>query len=120
MPDAPAIHVVDVAPDIVALDLEGELDMAVAPAIFEKAEEAIDAGKHLIVNLSDATFIDSSTVHTLFMAQAAATNAGRSLVLQFGTQAGVERVLEITGAEEHVPTAGTREAAVELVRMTGF
>ena len=112
----PVIHVVDAARDITALDFEGEFDIAAVPDIRDAVKRALDAGKHLIVNLSDATFIDSSTVHALFTADATARKAGRRFVLQFGTHAAVERVLAITGAERILQTAPTREAAVELVR----
>ena len=114
--EAPVIQVVDAAEDITALDLEGEFDIAATPAIMAEVEKALGAGKHLIVNLNDAAFIDSSTVHALFKADAGARKAGRRFVLQFGTHAAVERVLAITGAEQTLQTAPTREAAVELVR----
>jgi anti-anti-sigma factor len=86
------------------------------PEILERAERAIEAGKHLIVNLSGATFIDSSTIHALFTANEAAKDAGRAFVLQFGTHASVKRVLAITGADRTLPTARTRKDAVELIR----
>lgn len=119
LPEAeiPVIQVVDAGEDIMALDLEGEFDIALAPAILEEAGRAIDAGRHLIVNLSDATFIDSSIVHGLFKADAAARKAGLDFVLQFGTHSAVERVLTITGAEKILQAAPTREAAVELIRL---
>ena len=113
--EAPVIQVIDVAQDIAALDLEGEFDIAAAPAILEEAERALDGGKHLIVNLSDATFIDSSTVHALFKADEAAKEVDRKLVLQFGTHAAVERVLAITGAERILEVAKSREAAIALI-----
>lgn len=112
---APVIQVVDATDEIVALDLEGEFDISAAPEVTEHAQRALGAGKHLIVNISDVTFIDSSMLHVLFAAEAAAQKAGRAFVLQFGTHAAVERVLEVTGADKALPTAPTRSAAIELV-----
>ena len=117
LPETPAcqIEAVDVADGIAALDLEGEFDLTAADAIVEQAEEILAAGKHLIVNLSGATFIDSSTIQALFKADAAARKAGRVVVLQFGSRASVARVLSITGADEALPIRPTREQAIELI-----
>jgi anti-anti-sigma factor len=109
------IQAVHVADGIAALDLEGEFDLTAADAIVERAEQILAAGKHLIVNLGGATFIDSSTIHALFKADAAARRSGRVFVLQFGSRASVSRVLSITGTNEALPIRPTREQAIELV-----
>jgi anti-anti-sigma factor len=111
----PVIHVVDATEEIAAVELEGEFDISAAPEVEEQATRALQAGKHLIVNLSGVTFIDSSMIHALFAANAAARKAGRRFVLQFGTHASVERVLAITGTDNALPTAPTRAAAIELI-----
>jgi anti-anti-sigma factor len=117
LPEAPppVIQVVDATDEIVALDLEGEFDISATPEVTEHASRALDAGKHLIVNLSDVTFIDSSMIHALFSADAAAQKVHRTFVLQFGTHASVERVLEITGTDKALRTAPTRDAAIDLI-----
>src|SRR5436309_11356192 len=107
----PVLRVVEATDGIVALDLEGEFDIDSAPTILEHAKDVLAAGKNLIVNLSGATFIDSSVVHALFKADEGAKSAGRVFVLQFGTHAAVERVLSITGADRHLATAPTRAKA---------
>lgn len=111
----PVIIVVDATNDIVAVDLAGEFDISTAPELAEQVDRAFAAGKHLIVNVSDATFIDSSIVHELFAADAAATKIGRTFVLQFGTHAAVERVLGITGADKALRTASDRLGAIKLI-----
>ena len=111
----PVVHVIDATDEIVALDLEGEFDISASPQVAEHANRALDAGKHLIINLSDVTFIDSSMVHVLFTADAAAQKLDRTFVLQFGTHASVERVLQITGTDRALRTAPTRAKAIELV-----
>lgn len=112
---APLIEVVHATDEIVALDLGGEFDISTAPELTQHVEHVLASGKHLIVNLSDATFIDSSIVHALFAADAAARASGRTFVLQFGTHAAVERVLEITGTDKALPNASTRRAAIGLI-----
>ena len=109
---------------IVALDLEGEFDIDTAPTILEHAKDVLAAGKNLIVNLSGATFIDSSVVQALFKADEGAKSAGRVFVLQFGTHAAVERVLSIVGhrsqASPHrtwlLAAIGRREEALAELR----
>jgi anti-sigma B factor antagonist len=113
--EAPVIHVVEATEAITALDLEGEFDMSMALSISEQAQRALANDKHLIINLSDATFIDSSVVHALFKAEEAARSADRVFVLQFGTHAAVERVLAITAVDKNLPVASTRAKAIELI-----
>ena len=48
---APVIHVVDATDDTVVLDLEGEFDISAAPDVARHAEEILEAGKHLVVNI---------------------------------------------------------------------
>lgn len=112
---SPIIHLVDATQTIVALDLEGEFDIVTAPDLIDHAERALAAGKDLIINLTDATFIDSSILHALFDADTAAKAAGRGFVLQFGTHAAVERVLSVTGTDKKLATAPTRAQAIALI-----
>jgi anti-anti-sigma factor len=111
----PTVTVVDATDTIIALDLQGEFDFNDADTIADHARRALESHRHLIVNLSDVTFIDSSIVHALFKAQAAAEDAGRRFVLQFGTHAIVERVLSITEADTKFVTAPSRSEAIRLI-----
>jgi anti-anti-sigma factor len=112
----PVIHEVDVTEAITALDLEGEFDIAAVPVLDEAVQKTVDAERHLIVNVSDVTFIDSATVNALFNADAAARDKGLEFVLQFGTHATVERVFSIIGVDSRLRTAPTRAEAIELIR----
>jgi anti-sigma B factor antagonist len=109
------IHLVDVSETTTVLDLEGEFDLIEAPTLRGHARRLLDDGRHVIINLSDATFIDSSIVDALFQTEAAAKRADRLLVLQFGTHPGVERVLSITEVDKKLTTAKTRDEASRLI-----
>jgi anti-sigma B factor antagonist len=109
------IRVVRATDTITALDLDGEFDISTAPELVERVRSVLDQGKHLIINLSDASFIDSSIVHALFTADTEARQHGRVFVLQFGTAARVERVLTISGADKKLLTAPTRADAIDLI-----
>jgi anti-sigma B factor antagonist len=109
------IEAVDVGDTVTVLDLEGEFDMMSASAIDEHRQRVLDRGRNLIIDLSDATFIDSAVVHALFKADEAARRAGRVLVLQFGTHSVVERVLSVAGVAKTLQTARTLERAIEVI-----
>ena len=102
--------------EIAGLHLEGEFDMANAPLIIEQGERLLADDKQLIVDLSDATFIDSSVVTALFRLGAVARKNGRVIVLQLGTAAIVERVIEISNMERVFPRVSTRSEAIDTIR----
>jgi anti-anti-sigma factor len=110
------VNVAPVADDIIALCLEGEFDMANSPRLNEEIDRALTDGKHLIVDLSQATFIDSSVINALFRARKSAATHRRIAVLQLGTAAIVERALELCNIEHVLPRTHTRAEALEAIR----
>lgn len=112
----PVITVVDATDEIVAIDLEGEFDLNETADLTEAAKRALGRGKHLIVNLSETTFIDSSVIRALFNIDRLAKSHQRMLALQLATAPSVERVLAITHASEQLTIAPTRAEAIELIR----
>ena len=110
-----ALRVTQEAGDIVAISLEGEFDMATAPKVVDAAERALDDRQHLILDLSDATFIDSSVLNAILATRKAALARERVVVLQVGTAAVVERVLELAAIEQVLPRASDRADAVETI-----
>ena len=72
-------------------------------------------GRHLIINLSDVSFIDSSIIHALFETEQAAKKAGLLFIVQCNGGANVERVLAITLADGRLPLASSRAEANELI-----
>ena len=86
--------VIRVAPEtaeIVAVCLEGEFDLTNAPSFRNETDHALESGNDLILDLSEATFIDSSVIHVLVHASQAASARQQTAVLQVGTAAIVER-----------------------------
>jgi anti-anti-sigma factor len=109
------VTVVPETDDIVALCLEGEFDMANSPRLNEEIDRAITDGKHLILDLSQATFIDSSVINALFRARKNAATRRRIAVLQLGTAAIVELALELSNIERALPRTHTRAEALEAI-----
>lgn len=101
--------------EIAGLCLEGEFDLANASQIFEEGERLLADENQVIVDLSNATFIDSSVINALFRVGAEAKKNGRVVVLQLGTAAIVERVIEISNIERVLPRVGTRNEAVDTI-----
>ena len=113
---AGVIRVVSETAEIDAISLEGEFDMANAPAFDQEVDHALEGGKELILDLSEATFIDSSVISVLMLAAKAAGGRGRAIVLQLGTAAIVERALELVEIERVLPRAHNREEAVRIIQ----
>ena len=109
-----AVHSVPETDDIIVLCLEGEFDLRDAPTLDEEIDRALEGGKNLILDLSPATFIDSSVIQVLLRAATASTD-GRTVVLQLGSVAIVDRALEIVGIERVLPRAATRSDAVRII-----
>jgi anti-sigma B factor antagonist len=109
------LRVSEESDDVVAISLEGEFDMATSPLLVEQAERAFAAGRHLIVDLSDATFIDSSMLNAVVDAHKAAMAQGRVAVLQLGSAAVVERVIAMSGLDRLLPRVDDRADAIRTI-----
>ena len=110
------ICVVPETDEIIAVCLEGDFDMANAPVLGDQIDRALESGDNVIIDLSAATFIDSSVINVLVRASRAASGRGQAMVLQLGTAAIVERVIEITRIEQVVPRAHDRQEAVRMIQ----
>lgn len=109
------IRVVPETGEIVAVCLEGEFDVANVSAFREQVDGTVASGNDLILDLSQATFIDSSVIRVLFDAAGAVDRRDQAIVLQLGTTPIVERALEIVEIERVLPRAHNREEAVRTI-----
>ena len=110
------LHVLAETNKITAVCLKGEFDVANAPQILAEGERLLADDKEVIVDLSDATFIDSSVIEALFRLAAVGRRNGRAVVLQLGTAAIVERVIGIMNVERVLPRVSTRVQALDTIR----
>jgi anti-anti-sigma factor len=101
---------------IVVISLEGEWDMANAALLSEQTEHGLDHHQHLILDLSRASFIDSSTIQTLVKTHEAASKQRQAVVLQLATAANVERILEVSGIDQLIPRASSRSRAIQIIQ----
>jgi len=96
---------------------DGELestgkDSSSRDALAAVVNERIVADELVVVDLSEASFIDSSILGLLAQADRTARIAGRRFRLQVGTAPIVERVLQISGLLDHLDWVPSRERAL--------
>ena len=116
--DARSISIDDTEGDVIVLVVSGEHDIYTAPALRERLDQALQAERGLVVDLTAATFLDSSILGALLEARRRAQEQGLGYVVCLGdpVEPGVQRILEITGLVPVFPVVRGREAALEAAR----
>ena len=93
--------------------LTGELDMAAAPVLREHVDRAAGA-RALLIDLSRATFVDSSMLKELLRAGGELDRYDTRLVLA-GIPPAVERLLDLTRTAPLFTLASSREAGLRML-----
>ena len=99
--------------DTYVIALSGEVDLYTAPEFKQQLLETIGQGaKDVIVDLSDTTFIDSTTLGVLVGGvKRLRPNGGRlSLVCD---DRNITKIFEITGLDQVFPIYGSRDEALQ-------
>ena len=110
-------HEVDAETHVI--ELGGEIDLYTAPEFKERMTEIIDEGKtRVVVDLSDATFIDSTTLGVLVGGVKRLRPAGGALALVC-TDENIIKIFEITGLDRVFPIHDTRDEALADVATGG-
>jgi anti-sigma B factor antagonist len=116
--DANPIVLDESADDVVVVVVEGEHDIYTAPTLRERLDEALERRGGVVVDLTGATFVDSSVLGALLDARRRALDADQGYVVCVGEQVepGVQRILDITGLVPVLPVVGDRAQAIEAAR----
>src|SRR3954464_1882488 len=122
--DARTIVLDDSHGDVLIVVVRGEHDIYTAPALRDRLGEALgvpDAGSApvgVVVDLSGATFLDSSILGALLEARRQALERGLGYVVCLGEEPapGGQRVPAIPGPLPAFPVVRTREEALEAAR----
>lgn len=109
-----ALEVVRVRADACILVLRGEHDIATRARLADMLEGLIAHDELVVVDVSQAEFIDASIVATILEAHAMAARRGTCVRLQSHDTAAVGRVLEITGLSRLVDTFDSRATALGI------
>ena len=102
--------------DTHVIELGGEVDLYTAPEFKERLVQVIEDGKkQLVVDLSKATFIDSTTLGVLVGGVKRLRPTGGSLALVC-TDDNITKIFEITGLDRVFPIHASRDEALTAVR----
>ena len=108
-----SVEAVDGPDGVAIVALRGELDMTAAPVLREHVDRAAGA-RALLIDLSGATFVDSSILKELLRAGAELARYETRLVLA-GIPPTVQRLFELTRTAPLFTLAEDREAGLRLL-----
>jgi anti-sigma B factor antagonist len=94
------------------LECTGEHDLTTRTEVRALLDRLLVGYGLVVVDVSQATFIDSSFVTNLFRANRVAREQGKRLRVQHSTAPIVHRVLEISGVLSKLDCTTSREAAL--------
>jgi anti-sigma B factor antagonist len=100
---------------IALLDLEGEHDIYTAPRLRERLGELLESAPGVVVDLSSATFVDSSILGALLNGRQRALEQkkGFAVCLAAHSHTAVRRVFDMTGLSETLPVLPELEQAIQ-------
>jgi anti-sigma B factor antagonist len=101
-------------PGVAIVVLEGEHELFSAPKLQRELDGLIGEGLAVVIDLAQATFLDSSVVAVFLRARdrAAAAGVPFSIVLDDSTGEPVQRMFEITGLASVLPIVHSRAEAL--------
>jgi anti-anti-sigma factor len=108
----PTIQTRSPRPDAVVIELGGEHDLSSEPDLEAALERCLDVYSHVIVDISAAEYIDSSTIGLLLRAKRRADAEHHKFNLVLGTAPIVERILEVAGVLPTLHAVPTVEQAL--------
>jgi len=111
-----SIEVETPRPGVTLLKVSGEHDLYTAPDLRDRLKEGLSAGG-VVVDLSGATFVDSSILGALLSARqrAAEDGNGFAVSLETGASRTVRQVFEITGLIPAMPVLPSVEEAMKAM-----
>jgi anti-sigma B factor antagonist len=98
---------------LAVVTISGEHDLSTAPELRRRLDGLLEERTPTIVDLSPATFIDSSILGVILDGRKRADEAGVGFAVAHSNGAdAVDRVLEVTGLRSELPVHARREEAV--------
>jgi anti-anti-sigma factor len=95
------------------LTMHGEHDVSTEPSLAEELKRVSDAGGPVVIDLTDAEFIDSTILRTLVGAAGRSGDDGVAVVAPAGGEP--LRLVQLTGVDGVLRVCETCEAAIEAV-----
>jgi anti-sigma B factor antagonist len=101
--------------DTYVIALSGEVDLYTAPEFKQQLLEVIGSGgKEIVVDLTNTTFIDSTTLGVLVGGVKRLRPGGGQLTLVCSDR-NITKIFEITGLNKVFPIYGSRDEAVSQI-----
>ena len=95
------------------LTISGEHDLSTAPNLRRRLDGLLEEGAATVLDLSSATFIDSSILSVILNGRRRAGEAKIGFaVARTNASDAVDRVLEVTGLRAELPVHARREEAI--------
>jgi anti-anti-sigma factor len=116
-PSRPDIDVFDAEGDRWVVALRGEHDIATADQLAERFDAIFAEGTKIVVDLSEADFIDSSTVRVILQAYryAEATHGDKVVLVVPPANTTLQRLLEVSGLGRILPVFQDRQQALSAL-----
>lgn len=99
-------------PGTVVVECRDEHDLATRAELRELLENLVSEHELVVVDLSEATFIDSSVIQNLLIADELGRKGDSHVRLQLGKAPMVQRALQMSGVLEILDHAETRDQAL--------
>lgn len=113
MPETGQI-IVEQLPDVAVVALCGEHDVSTAPTVNAELAAVLAIGGNVVVDLLEATFIDSSIIGALFHA---AVPEGGIVAIAAASDSLPRRLIDMVALAATVPTFESRESAIGYAAM---
>ena len=111
-PLEPTFEILRPRPGTAQVVLGGEHDLASAPRLQKTLDDSLRSCSHLVVDLTAAEFIDSTTLNVLVRTRNRAYDGGVEFTLVLASTPIVERALEISGVLPSLNRVATIEEAL--------
>lgn len=99
---------------VTVLTISGEHDLNTAPQLRGQLDHLLGGGDPIVIDLTPASFIDSSIIGVVLEGRRRADDAGTGFAVAHGEGAdAVGRVLEVTRLREELPVHGSLDAALK-------
>ena len=106
------LKVLQTTPGTVVVEVLGEHDVSTRDETAALFARLVAETELVVIDLSEARFIDSSFLNNLVKAKRAAREHEHTLLLQIGTYPEVRRMLEITKFLDHFDHVSSRDEAL--------
>lgn len=89
-------------PGVAVVRCSGEHDVVTKNELGSLLSDLVTAHELVVIDVTDARFVDSSFIHNVFGAARLARERGSQLRLRYGAELIVRRALEVSGVLAHI------------------